>query len=142
MSEQTLDQRRATHAWNAVRTFAAGNIEEEQGKKVRTEAARKYGTQARKLPARIMAAGLGQALAFLVAKKECHELLASLSDWVLDKRRHPDSEQAPPAPDRLLREVISGDSDYLRFATAETLAYLQWLVRFAEAEGLTEDSRD
>ena len=30
--------------------------------------------------------------------------------------------------------------DFLRLATEETLTYLQWLNRFAEAEGLTEDA--
>jgi hypothetical protein len=33
-----------------------------------------------------------------------------------------------------LIRVIHGDSDFLRFATAECLAYLQWLVRFTDAE--------
>ena len=32
----------------------------------------------------------------------------------------------------------SSDSDFLRRATDETIAYLQWLNRFAEAEGPAE----
>ena len=39
----------------------------------------------------------------------------------------------------LLEQIVNGDSNFLRRATDETLAYLQWLNRFAEAEGLTED---
>jgi CRISPR-associated protein Cmr5 len=139
----TLDQRRARHAWEAVKSFAAAHPKnEEGGKRVRDEKAKKYGTQARKLPSRIMASGLGQALAFLLAKGDCPELLSSLADWVLDKRKSADSRQPAPAPDQLLVWVVKGSSDDLRLATAEALAYLQWLIRFAEAEGLTDDSRD
>ena len=39
-----------------------------------------------------------------------------------------------PSDRRLLIRVIKGDSDFLRYATAECLAYLQWLVRFTDAE--------
>jgi CRISPR-associated protein Cmr5 len=134
----TLDQHRASHAWNAVSTFARVYIRVENGKKVRDPAAKKYGTHVRKLPSRIMASGLGQALAFLVAKGECPELLSALGDWTLDKRKNPESKEESPAPEALLRHIVNGTSDDLRFATAEALAYLQWLVRFAEAEGLTD----
>ena len=41
--------------------------------------------------------------------------------------------------EQLIKEaIIHGDSDFLRRATDEALAYLAWLNRFAEAEGLTE----
>ena len=30
------------------------------------------------------------------------------------------------------------DADFLRYATAESLAYLQWLVRWADALELTD----
>ena len=32
------------------------------------------------------------------------------------------------------------DPTFLRFATAECLAYLQWVVRFADAQGLTDST--
>jgi CRISPR-associated protein Cmr5 len=89
---------------------------------------------------RIMAAGLGQALAFLLAKKYAPALLEAIGDWVLDKRANPDSQQPPPKPDALIQQIINGDSNFLRWATDETLAYLRWLVRFADAAGLTDDS--
>ncbi len=128
----TLDQRRASHAWQAV-----------QGAKHQTgchkgQDSKKFGSNARKLPVRIMASGLGQAMAILKAKGYAPGLLIETADWVLDKRAHPDSRTDKPQDDALLQAVIGGDSDFLRAATDEVLAYLQWLVRFAEAEGLTD----
>ena len=69
-----------------------------------------------------------------------------LSRWVLDQRLDPRppppavaaGTQAEDLPRSLLHRVMEGDSDFLRRATAETLAFLSWLNRFAEAEGLTD----
>lgn len=136
-SQQTLEQRRARHAWKAV---------DEVKQKYSTESkeAKEYGSEAKKLPTRILTAGLGQALAFLRAKanpkgseekKKAHLLTLEthITKWVMEERgitgKHRDS---------LLQSIIHGDSDFLRRATDETIAYLQWLTRFAEAEGLTE----
>jgi CRISPR-associated protein Cmr5 len=138
VSLQTIDQRRAKHAWEAVQ--AAKELKEADRKK--------FGNHARKLPTRIMAAGLGQALAFLYAKGYADLLLRAIGEWVL---RRPDkglSEGAakPGGKDdkrkrekELLEAIVKGGtSDTLRRHTVETLAYLQWLVRFAEAEGLMD----
>ena len=58
----TLDQHRAKHAWEAVqRAKRRDGLHQDQDPK-------KFGGQAKKLPVRIMASGLGQALAFLKAK--------------------------------------------------------------------------
>ncbi len=126
-TRQTLDQRRAKHAWEAVER--AKNRKDAH----QNQDSKKFGGQARKLPTRIMAAGLGQALAFLKAKGYAPGLLAELNDWL--------ALRIPPASDGvkdLLERIIKGDSDFLRRATDEVLAYLVWLNRFAEAEGLTE----
>jgi len=132
--QQTLDQRRAQHAMKAV----------EQVKAVqKQDAAKKFGGQARKLPVRIAASGLGQALAFLKAKGYAPDLLNSLGDWVLgvvkpaqDVKSRIDGK---PTDERLLTAVVFGTADFLRQATDEVLAYLQWLNRFCEATGLTDD---
>jgi CRISPR-associated protein Cmr5 len=127
----TLDQRRARHAWDSFRSLARspGGPAREYD-----DVAKEYAREAKKLPTRILAAGLGQALAFLAAKaadrkKSLNRLLDHLTDWVLIKRpirgTHPQS---------LLESVVYGHSDFLRRATDETLAYLSWLNRFAEAE--------
>jgi len=124
---QTLDQRRAGHAWDVVQR-AKSNQGPHQN-----QDSEKFGSQAKKLPTRIMAAGLGQALAFLKAKGHAPGLLAELNDWM--------AERIPPAQGEskdLLERLVKGDADFLRRATDEVLAYLVWLNRFAEAEGLTE----
>jgi len=126
-TRQTLDQRRAKHAWDAVQR--AKNRQGEYQK----QDPKKFGGQAKKLPTRIMAAGLGQALAFLKAKDYAPGLLAELSDWI--QLRMPPAESEPKD---LMERIVRGDSDFLRRATDEVLAYLVWLKRFAEAEGLTE----
>lgn len=123
----TLDQRRARHAWEGVQ-----RAKQRQGAHQQQDP-KKFGGQAKKLPTRIMAAGLGQALAFLKAKAYAPGLLLELTEWM--KQRIP-PKQGEPAD--LLERIIKGDSDFLRRATDEVLAYLIWLNRFAEAEGLTE----
>jgi CRISPR-associated protein Cmr5 len=102
---------------------------------------------AKQLPMRIMASGLGQALAFLNAKAKTDpnakaktepaaaQLLQELGDWVLDKCANPARTKPKPTDEALLRQIVDKDSDFLRCATDETIAYLQWLNRFAEAEG-------
>jgi hypothetical protein len=44
----------------------------------------------------------------------------------------------PAEDERLVVRILKGDADFQRYATAECLAYLQWLVRFADAAGLTD----
>jgi CRISPR-associated protein Cmr5 len=132
-SKPTLDQRRAPHAWQAV----------EEVKQFDPKRAKEYGGHAQKLPTRIMAAGLGQALAFILAKAadpnsrehkpHVQKVHDHLTDWVIKERK-----LGAAKPDSLLHSIIAGDSDFLRRATDEALAYLLWLNRFAEAEGLTE----
>ncbi|GIW95029.1 MAG: hypothetical protein KatS3mg110_3070 [Pirellulaceae bacterium] len=126
----TLQQRRAAHAWQAVEKLT----------KEKTEAKNEYAREAKKLPARILASGLGPALAFLHAKgtdKKPHlkALLADLSDWVLKQRPIQGKD-----PASLMYSVVHGDSNFLRRATDEVLAYLEWLNRFLEAEGLPTES--
>lgn len=124
-THQTLDQQRAAHAWNEVQ-----KVNNSKDDKVKKE----FGTQAKKLPTRILASGLGQALAFLFAKEYAPALQSALSDWMLTRRKLNPGE----SDSRLLVRVIHGDADFQRYATAECLAYLQWLVRFADAQKLTD----
>ena len=121
VNQPTLDQRRARHAWDVIKEVL----------RLDKLAQKDFGIQLKKLPARIMAAGLGQALAFLEAKGKTPALLGALADWI-HQRRPAQGEQ------RLVVRVIEGDADFLRFATAECLAYLQWLVRFGDAHKLTD----
>jgi len=132
MAGETLDQRRAKHAWDAVTSFRQKDGKYEHK-------AKKYAGEAKKLPMRIMSAGLGPALAFVLAKAkdkkpDLTKLHDHLTDWVVKKRPMKASK-----PNSLMESIINGDAVFLRRATDETLAYLQWLNRFAEAEGLTDD---
>lgn len=133
---QDLDQRRARHAWQAVQAakLKQGDHEHQDPKK--------FGGQVRKLSVRIMASGLGQALAFLKAKGYAPGLLVELADWILDKRNNPDSQKQKPSDTALLDYVLKADALHLRWVTDEALAYLRWLARFVEAEGLTEDTNE
>jgi len=127
---QTLDQRRAAHAWDVIEKVKT------QGEKEQKD----FGTQAKKLPTRIMAAGLGQSLAFLFAKTQgeakkkpgLSELLFALSNWITERRPVISGQD-----DWLLVRLLQSDADFQRYATAECLAYLVWLVRFADAAGFT-----
>lgn len=123
---KTLDQKRAQHAYEIAKKVADSN---DDGKK------KKFKTQVKRLPARIMTSGLGPALAFLMAKQYTPELRQALSEWV----SHQNFKWAPaPSPrdngrDRLATDILANSSDFLRLATAESLAYLQWLGRFTDA---------
>lgn len=129
-SKPTPDQLRAKHAWGVVESVLKKFPPTIQnGKKIPHEDAKKFGGHARKLPVRIMASGLGQALAFLKAKNYTPDLLEALGDWVLKRRTQT----------ALLEAVITGTADSLRQHTAETLAYLLWLNRFCEANNLTDE---
>lgn len=130
----TLEQRRANHAWQKIISQATVK----DGHRDYDDKAKEYAREAKKLPTRIMAAGLGQALAFILAKAKdkkpnLRRLHEDLTDWII--RQRPTSAKKP---DSLIESIIDGDSDFLRRATDEALAYLVWLNRFAEAEGLTE----
>ena len=113
MSMQTLSQRRAKHAW--------GVVEKQRGFPDFEE----FADQAKKLPMHILTSGLGQSLAFLRSKRKAPELLAALTSWMQDYQKG--------TPSELLDRITQGDSEFQRLATSESLAYLEWLVRFADA---------
>jgi len=121
----TLEQKRALHAWKKVQALKENN---QYGKK-----AKDYGREAKKMPARILTCGLGQALAFIQAKSvekiALKDLHKDLTNWVINERKIPSANC-----DTLLLNIIHGDSDFMKRATNETLSYLLWLTRFIEAE--------
>jgi CRISPR-associated protein Cmr5 len=137
--QQTRDQQRAKRAYEVVADVLKQHPHRTvNGKQVPHEKAKEFGRQARKLPIRVVASGLGQALAFLKAKDYAPLLLAALSDWVFTQLKWPRPTGAKPAGDPLLYAIIHEPSDFLRQATDEVLAYLLWLNRFCEANGLTD----
>lgn len=125
-SKQTIDQQRAKQAWQDVKAVDDRH---------RDTLGRKYNSLARSAPAMVQSNGLGQTLAFFRAKagpnrSSEHWLLYShLSRWVMVQLGQTDGK----VQDGLLEWIVQQDTQSYRRATAETLAYLSWLKRFAEA---------
>lgn len=128
-SRPTLDQRRAKHAWERVERLRVGSDEADD-----------YAREAKKLPVRIVTAGLGQALSFIHAKRErkpgLKDLHGDLTEWAQQRLA------AAKNHSTLLEAVIHTDTQFLRRATDEILAYLGWLNRFTEAKGLPKKEND
>lgn len=112
---QTVEQRRAAQAWRDIQSVKSNQTE--------------YASLVRGFAAMIQHDGLGPALAFLEAKgKEHHKALSRhLSDWVLPQMGADNHKE-------LLKWLLTQDSATYRHAATETLAYLNWLKRFAEAQ--------
>lgn len=134
---RSLDQERAAFAWKRIQSHKSQFSDSD---------ADDYVGEARKLPIRTMASGLGQALAFLYAKQEKKPgvklLLSDLAVWVLDQRQLiPGVPAEGKSEARLIEAIVSdgSNSQYLRRATAEVLAILVWVNRFAEGRGLAKN---
>ena len=147
----TREQQRAQHALQSVTDVqklvqkllaTAGSNEKEQkkAKKFREE----YESCAKSLPANIVMNGLGQACAMLLAQakgksadQDAHRLLYDhLQDWI----RGRDNAAVYPNDQDLVKAVINhGQGEYVR-AQFESLAYLNWLKKFAQAY-LTEEEK-
>lgn len=132
--QKTLDQERAKSAWENVSAVKARQNEKFE---------KKYSSLVRKAPMYILTNGLGQTLAFLKAKGKGeknnehevneHEVLYQhLSRWV--------GAQIGIQNTSLLEWLLTQDSATYRRATTETLAYLNWLKRFAEASLKSEET--
>lgn len=130
MTTQTLEQKRAKHALDKIKSL--------QGKPG------KYVTYIKALPAAILMNGLGQALATerAAAKNDqAHRNLAThVSDWLLSdaagtKYANPDGSKASnPDPSlTLLTRMVEGNQDAYLWAQAEAMAYVTWLKKFANA---------
>ena len=126
----SLAQERARHALQKIKEL---------------EASDNYGNYVayvKSLPATILMSGLGQALAMekvgatskTNAVKAGHgKLFEHVSDWLLN---HWPSRPDEYTGGELMEVIISSDqADYMR-AQTETLAYLEWLKKFAVAAPL------
>lgn len=132
--QRSLEQERAKAAWEAIEQVKQRNEQLDDKKKY----AKEYGSLARSAPADIQANGLGQTVSFWRAKgyeqrepkqDNAHaELLRHVADWLCSQKILPDNKN--------LIEWISKDAttEEYRRASAEAIAFLIWLKRFAEAE--------
>jgi CRISPR-associated protein Cmr5 len=124
--QQTIEQERAAHAWDAIQADVKNK-----------EIEKAYKPLAAGSPADIQINGLGQTLAFWLAKANSKKpkpqysaLYKHVSGWVA-KRLKKEGIEIPN--NDLLNWVIStATTEQYRRATAEASAYLLWLKRFAE----------
>jgi CRISPR-associated protein Cmr5 len=123
-AQQTLQQRRAKHAWECI---------EHVDQKVPDKTKKKYGSLVRGLPQLIQTDGLGQMLAFLQAKagddsnSEHGLAYAHIASWI--------NTEFKLNNNKLLEWLLDQSTADYRRTTAEVLAYVNWLKRFAEAKG-------
>ena len=137
---QNTEQERGGQAWKNVKAI------QQKDKTLQKE----YRSLARGLNAMIQINGLGQSLGFLKAKgkgdtnKAHFLLLQHLSEWMRNPNHFSATNLAvmSDGQDGLLKWVVdpgTSSADYRR-ATAECLAFGNWLSRFAEAELEGEES--
>lgn len=124
--QQTLQQKRAKHAYTKIRSLDE-----------RTFKVKEYGSLVRGLPAQIQIDGLGAALAFLQAKGKEYHLAAyhHLEDWLRQ-------EEQFNFQDDLLAWLLQQSTITYRQVASEGLAYLVWLKRFVEAKGWESTQND
>lgn len=121
--QQTLQQKRAAHAWACIEKVPAG-------------IQKKYGSLVRGLPSLTLSDGLGQTLAFLKAKaggkqdKEHMVAYNHIAAWV---------QQELSVQGDFLEWLLKQSTTEYRRASAEVLAYLSWIKRFAEAKGWQDE---
>jgi CRISPR-associated protein Cmr5 len=128
-----LERGRAEFAYKCV-SEAINTLE---GKKKK-----EYRSYTRKIPTMILTNGLGQTLAFIVAKREngnAYDLIyKQLTEYM--KSESTVRIQMPKNKEDLLEWVIFCDSQKYRYITEELLAFLNWLKRLAE--GMIEEEEE
>jgi CRISPR type III-B/RAMP module-associated protein Cmr5 len=117
-----------------------------------SEPARRYKPYVNALPAVVLGAGLGQAVATYMAAaarsggdpKSYERILQHLQGWLCDEGgcewspyRKPVKNETDRAGVRLLLRITEGSRADLLAGTAEALAYIAWLKKLANA--LLED---
>lgn len=127
MSQITnLEHERAKEAWSCI-DYVNKDMDDKGFKK-------EYRSIVMKLPTLIITNGLGQTLAFLKSKgkgdekKPEEKVYQDIGDW-LSKNKNINLN----ANVELIEKVIALSSDKFRQVTTETLAYLSWMKRFADA---------
>jgi CRISPR-associated protein Cmr5 len=130
--QQTLQQKRAAHAWSCIVKVDGRKTEKnEPDEKFK----KRYGSLVRGLSSLVQSDGLGQMLAFLKAKDknkgntEHIEAYTNISNWISIE-----FGVTYKQGETLLEWLLTQETPMYRRVTAEALAYLNWLKRFAEAK--------
>jgi len=119
---RTLSQERADFALKVIKKY-----EKEHN-------AREYSSIIKRLPAMILQNGLGQSIAFLLAKSKDNKgnpqpqgfVYQDLSKWIIDRVYKEPSKG-------LIDHIISNNSRKYQQAQYEALALLNWMKKFADA---------
>lgn len=127
MADQTLGQRRAAHALEAIK-----NLETQKGYG-------NFGSYVQRLPATIVMNGLGQAMAGELAAAR----LGKGANMSVDERSHKIlfdfveswlKESGVYSKDKgLMAAIVQSNQEKYVLAQAEALAYLDWLKKFSQA---------
>ncbi len=95
---------------------------------------REGGDVVKKVPAAIMNHGLLSALAFSKDNDSWKELFDRLAQLHLSDPAIELLDKAQADRDGLLRALVSGDSQYLKRVTSETLAWMEFAQRFIKKQ--------
>lgn len=118
---ENIEHERAKVAYDCIKNVAKENIDKKE-----------YRSIVLKTPTLIITNGLGQTLAFLKAK-------CGGNNNVPEGRLYKDIEewlkkcQIIKGNGELIEEIINLPNERFRYATSETLSFLAWMKRFAEA---------
>ncbi len=134
---QTIAQRRAKHALDAITSFtpAPGPSETKEDKKKRLDKQKRFNSYVSSFGPMILMNGFGQACAFYMAnnksdKSERRDALNMLDNWLVGEGR-------PLAGKRdknnIVERIIRINAHEYQLAQVEALAYLDWLKKFAKA---------
>lgn len=99
------------------------------------------------LPANVRSLGLGQALAFALAKAEGNLekpyglLYRHIAAWLCTRPIYTDA-LPKPIPQNFMEKLTHGTQDQYLHAQIETMAYLEWLKKFAVAKLLKGNEAD
>ena len=110
MTRETLEQRRARHAWEKCADYRSEEVNVAKG-----------------LPALIMNSGLMQTLAFLESKRESHQRISrDLRDWLHER----ELTQKRDFPD-VMNDLFDASPSQYQAITTEAFAWLKWLRQLA-----------
>lgn len=123
---QTIEQRRAARARDCVAGIAA-DVDVD---------IKAYKAVASSFPAMIRMNGLGQALAFIRSRKgsEYRRIYDHVSAWLGAGQAGVLTSEGDA-----LSALVNGDARTYRQAETETIAFMVWIKRYAEAAALRAD---
>ena len=127
MSRQTIAQARAKHALGRITAYQVKDDDKQK----------RFNSYVAAFGPMILMSGFGQACAFYLANKksEHKDVLDAVEDWL-------GSEGKPfyGLQGHIIECITSVEKSTYRLAQIETLAYLDWLKKFAKAFLKSDDS--